>query len=295
MIYSWLYILFNALSLVMVEYTGQIVRPSVILLFGSIYAILFFNGINYSKLALIYKSVKENWALCVVVNATIAVVWLCTVYSTSLAGAGSFTFIFFSVNGTIAFARAHYPHAVAQTLKKISITGSVLLIASMSIYYFEHQPDYRHFLGMLLAAIGGAVSFVYMKQTEQMIKRMKFSASQILAVRFYLSTLLCYLVFPVGSVLQMNAHQFILVSLVSMFALIVPLYVSQKSVEKVGAEVNAMVASTAPLGSGLMELLVAPHNVSLFTLAIYALYGVLNAMPHFYMFYQKRLRTQVLA
>jgi hypothetical protein len=278
MIYCWIYILINAVSALLRQLGGQHFSPAFILLAGSIAAILYFHLINLKTIPYIYKqslAQKSNWFW---LNVSIAITWLCAIYSPAYIGASLYTFIYFAVLGIIGSIFFIYQKKYYNFSQLISLLGLLSLLC-YAIYKNDINISAYQTIGISLALIGGISGFIYSKQSANFMKTAILSTSQILAVRFFLIIPLCFILIPYPLIMNMSFLHLNYAMFIGIFCLIIPIYFSQKGIEEAGPEINAMLSSGTPLLCATLEQLYF-KNLHWQQFLIYILYSIFAVIPY---------------
>lgn len=278
MIFSWIYVLLNALSAILRQIGGNIVAPSLILLIGSFFAILYFHAVNLHKVKFVYQRCwfqKRNW---LILNIYVTVMWLSAVYAPSMIGGPLYIFIFFSILGIFGSLSLFFRDAKQSASQVISLLGLVGLLIFVLYDNIILSFTVREVLGISYAVIGGVSIYFYSKQSAAFMKSTQLSATQVLAIRFYLTIFVCTFLAPKQPFATLNFSNLLLVLAIALFCLIVPLYFVQKGIEKAGPEMNAIITSTTPFATAALEKLYYPTSPQKY-FSIYILYGLFAAFP----------------
>ena len=144
--------------------------PAHILLIGSVCAMIFYHAINVHELKTIYQKciAKKNlWFKC---NLSIALIWICAVYSPPMIGAALYTFLFFSVFGLLGRIGLYTTQTQQNMSQIISIIALIGIISYVIIIRLYHDTTAAVFFGTLLACLGGIGAFIYSKQAAMFMK-----------------------------------------------------------------------------------------------------------------------------
>lgn len=103
---------------------------------------------------------------------------------------------------------------------------------------------------------------------------MNLPATQILAVRFYLTIPVAFFLIPPHSfVNHFTVNDLGSVTLLAFVSMIIPLYFSQKALEVISSELNAIIMSLCPALSGALQEILF-HDVKLEEGIIYIVYAL---------------------
>jgi drug/metabolite transporter (DMT)-like permease len=278
MFYSWIYVFVNAFSALLRQISGDFLSPAVVLLFSCCYAVIYFHLINIHKLKAIYNQCWRNKKSWFFLSILAACIWLSAIYSPSYIGASLYTFLFFAtygILGTIHLYRRNTPETVSYV---ISLLG-LLILLSLVIGLNLDRASHIQLLGLFLACFGGISGFFYSQQSAAFVKTTSLSASQILAVRFYLTIVACFFFLPAHPLAQLTPNNLLLTLMVSIFCLIIPLYCIQRGIQSAGPALNAIIASSVPLVATLLEQCYF-HDVDHNLFIISILYSFFTSLPY---------------
>jgi hypothetical protein len=275
MIYSVLYILFFSFGLVLIQKVDVNISPFFSLLFASVLATIYFNVVNFRKLKAIYLHVFQNKKIWLIVMLIVLWMWLTTIFGPGLIGASFFNFIYFALLGILGFLFTSLKDFNKNKNKfYLGVTISLLLAFSI-IFFLTKNFDLNKVIGILLALLGGVGSFVYFKQSQIFMRKTNFSASQVLAVRFYLAIFLLSFLSPFRqTITTLHFNQWLDLLMLTLATFIIPLYFSQKALEKISAETHAIINSFCPLITGVFQW-VFFRDLAVFNIIIYFLYAFL--------------------
>ncbi|GEM_PF-1598708 len=280
MFFCWMYVLLNSFSSILRQIGGNMISPAMILLLGSLFAIFYYHIVNFKHIKLIYQhcwTQKSNW---LVLNICVTVMWVAAVYAPSMIGSSFYMFEFFATLGIVGSFSLFYGSGKLDWSQLIGLLGLLtLLVYMMVINLYDHFTS-RESLGILFAVVGGSTAFFYSKVSSDFMKTTKISATQVLAVRFYSTVIVCALISPNTAFANLDIHSVSLIIAIAMFSLIVPLYFAQKGIEKAGAEMYAIICSTIPFITALMEELYY-HNVRWQDFTVYTFYCFFVGLPFF--------------
>lgn len=276
MFYSWIYVFVNAFSALLRQMSGDFISPALLLLVSCVIAVLYFHLVNLGKLRKIYQQCleyKKEWAM---LSLLVTVIWLAAIYSPIYLGASLYTFIFFAISGILGTAARYHQGTHRSIHFLISMIGLLMLVLMVTVMNLNSS---QNDLGIFLAFIGGIAGFIYSMKSSAFMKSSQLSASQVLAVRFYLTMLACCFFIPAHAYSQFNLQNVAMAFMISLFCLIIPLYFVQKGIEMAGPERNAIIASTVPLIACVFEQTYYHHtNTTIFIICI--LYSLFTCWPY---------------
>ena len=274
MIYSFLYVFVFSIALILIQKLDLSIPPLFSLLITTIIASLYFNLINKSHLKRIYSDIFGNIKRWFVVMGIVLIMWATTMVGPGKIGASLFNFIYFAWLGFLGFASLSFNHG-----KKIKINFyfglALLLLIIINIYLqFQSAFSYEICYGIMMAFIGGTASFFYFKQSQAFAKNASLSATQVLAVRFYLTIIILAIILPKsGMGHYLTFANLINLILLSFCSLIIPLYFSQKALERITSEQHAIINSLCPLVTGILQTIIF-HDLRKEQLLVYFVYSL---------------------
>lgn len=292
MIYSFFYVLVFSVALVLIQKLDVSIPPLFSLLITASIATLYFNIINRYHLKKIYIHCLENKKQWFLVMFIVLVMWGTTMIGPGQIGASLFNFIYFAWLGMIGFMILSLQN---WHQNKINFYfGLVLLFLVLINIYFELRSSisYSTICGITMALIGGTSSFIYFKKSQALARSAQLSATQVLAVRFYMSIIVLFMILP-------NTHManyFTLINFMNLIvlaflSLIIPLYFSQKALEKITSEQHAIINSLCPIMTGILQEIVF-NDIKNEQLVIYLLYTA--AIITFYFVKKYQLKMEVI-
>lgn len=254
MIYSFLYVLVMSVAIVFIQKLDMSIPPLVSLLVTASIASIYFNLINRHDLKKIYLDCWNNKTQWMLVMLIVLVMWGTSMIGPGVLGASLFNFIYFAWLGMLGFislSLQNWP----ENRNKVYFGICLLILNSINVFFeLRSALSYSVICGIVLSLAGGTASFVYFKQSQALAKKAHLSATQVLAVRFYLSILAILIFLPKHHI----AHYFTWINLINFivlafFSLIIPLYFSQKALEKITSEQHAIINSLCPLITGIVQ------------------------------------------
>lgn len=278
MYFNWIYVFLTAFSAVLRQIGGRNIDPAFILLIGSILAVFYFHLINYSKIKSIYQhcfKYRKNWFY---LSLIVAVMWITSIYAPSLIGASLHTTIYFSVLGICGTAWLYFQKNQKNISGLVGLFGLCGILIYMVVRSILIHRNHFEIFGIMLPVLGGVSGFLYAKQSANFMSLSGLSATQVLAVRFYLTIIFCFFLLPGHSLISLNAYSFLMSASIGAFCLIIPLYFTQKGIEKSGPEVSAIIVSTSPFFTSVFEEAYF-KNLTWETFFISGLYAFFAVLP----------------
>lgn len=281
MIYSFLYVIVFSVALVLIQKLDVTIPPLFSLLITASIASLYFNLINRRQLKKIYSDCFNNKKEWFSVMAIVLVMWGTTMIGPGLIGASLFNFIYFAWLGMLGLIILSLQNWKTQRINFYFGLGLCFLVILNIILELRSSFSYNSIYGIVLALIGGTSSFIYFKKSQALAKTAELTATQVLAVRFYLSIFVLAIVIPKGDFAEyftlMNAINLVLLAF---FSLIIPLYFSQKALEKITSEQHAIINSLCPLVTGVLQEVVF-NDLRVEQMVVYLMYSGMIASFYF--------------
>lgn len=204
----------------------------------------------------------------------VLIMWSTTMIGPGKIGASLFNFIYFSWLGMLGFISLSLKNWREYKIKfYFGVSLFFLIIASIFLELrlsFTNQTLY----GIFLALAGGTSSFIYFKNSQTLAKKAHLTATQILAVRFYLSVIILFIIVPkdhIASYLSFN--NIASLTLLAFLSLVIPLYFSQKALEKISTEQHAIINSLCPIITGILQQITF-NDLKKEQMIIYTLYFI---------------------
>lgn len=273
MIYSFLYVLVNSCAAVLIQKLYYSISPLFSLLVTATIATVFFNLLNIHSLKKMYSACWKEKRLWFGVMVTILVMWNCSMIGPGLIGAALYNFLYFAFVGMLGFMSLALKDFEKNRIKLyfgLCILLLLIIVIGSEFYYFSTKTT---LIGILLGLIGGAVTFLYFKQSQAITKRMHLTPTQILAVRFYLTIIVTFVILPHGSFIQYSTvNNFSHLLLLAALSLIIPLFFQQKGLEKISSEQYSIIVSLCPVVSAILQELVF-KDVHLAYVIVYLAYS----------------------
>jgi len=280
MIYSFLYVLIFSIALILIQKLDITIPPLFSLLVTATIATIYFNIINIKNLKKTYADCfqnKQNWFLVMLI---VLIMWSTTMIGPGKIGASFFNFIYFSWLGTLGFLSLGLQNGIHKRQFYFAACLFALILTNIFLE-LNNSFSLSALTGIALALIGGTSSFIYFRKSQSLAKNANLSATQVLAVRFYLSIVMIFIFLPKH---LLNEHltpiNSLNLMLLAFFSLIIPLYFSQKALEKITPEQHAIINSLCPLITGVLQEITF-NDLRNDQLIIYLLYSMLIASFYF--------------
>lgn len=274
MIYSFLYVFVFSVALVLIQELDINIPPLFSLLITATIATLYFNFINKKNLKKIYADCFANKKQWLLVMSIVLVMWGTTMVGPGKIGASLFNFIYFAWLGMLGLISLSLQNWNTNKVKFYFALSILLLIITNVVFELRASFSMDSIYGMFLALVGGSSSFIYFKQSQTLAKTASLSATQVLAVRFYLAIIMLLIILPkshFGDYLTL--YNLACLVLLAFFSLIIPLYFSQKALEKITSEQHAIINSLCPIVTAVLQQLIF-NDLKIEQVFIYVAYSL---------------------
>lgn len=274
--YSFLFVFVSSFASVLVQKLYLSIPSTFTLLIISIIATIYFNIINIGKLRQLYTHCWQQKKLWLAIMITILIMWYCSMTGPGVLGASLYRFLYFAWLGALGFlSLAFKGKNIARLPLCCSLFALALILVLLSDYLYYHALSYQILITICLPIVGGTTSFIYFKQSQALTKKTPLSATQVLAIRFYLTIVLLGALLPMHNVSNLiTANNFVQLTILATLSLIIPLYCIQKALETISSEYNAIIVSLAPVLTAVIQEL-AFKDVDFRYMVIYALYTLM--------------------
>ena len=272
MIYSFLYVIIYSCASVFIEKLYFSIPPLFSLMITASIATLYFNLVNIGKLKPIYLACWHEKKMWLAIMISVLVMWCCTMTGPGLIGASLNNFMYFGWLGVLGFISLGLQK---EKKSRSKLYFGLMIVGLMAIAIFDtvnHGLTKGNILGLLIGIIGGTASFIYLKQSQILLSKIKLSATQILAIRFYLTIIVLFFVIPKDSFsLYLTWKSMGELIILAFMSLIIPLFFMQKALEKITSEQNAIIMSLSPVVTAFIQELLF-NNVEFKFIVVYLLY-----------------------
>lgn len=289
MIYSFLYVLVFSVALVLIQKLDVSIPPLFSLIVTASIASLYFNIINRRNLTRIYTDCFANKKQWLLIMFIVLIMWGTTMIGPGIIGASLFNFIYFAWLGMLGFMLLAFQDWKLNRIQFYFGLCLLLLIIANVTFELRMSFSYNVIYGISLALLGGTSSFVYFKQSQALAKNASLSATQVLAVRFYLSIIVLLIILPKHHVPEyFTIANFFNLVLLAFVSLIIPLYFSQKALEKITSEQHAIINSSCPIVTGVIQEITF-NDLRMEQMTIYLIYTLTIICFYFSRKYSKKL------
>lgn len=273
MVYSFLYVFIFSIALVLIQKLDVSIPPFLSLFVSAIIATMYFNLINLTRLKEIYFDCIKNLTSWFFLMVSVLVMWGSTMVGPGKIGASTFNFLYFAWLGALGFfslSRQNWRANITKIYFGLIIIFLLIFDISFELY---QSNNLQTVVGVILSLIGGTTSFIYFKQSQLFTKKTSLTATQILAVRFYLSiVVLSVFISSNEPAKYFNISNTFFLIILAFFSLIIPLYFSQKALEKITSEQHAIITSLCPAVTAILQAIIF-KDLSIEHMIIFVLYS----------------------
>ncbi len=251
MIYITLFILFTAISNIILNMFFYHIPNMLLIFLSTTYAVLFFNLIHYKTLPNIYKRLLNKKREYAFLLLSLLGIWVGSFLIPIHFLPSIYLFTFMAINGAIGSVALFYQNKKLSNLfRTLFMSINILIFYLICSRYYSGCKYIILILSTLITAVSG---YAYLK-ISNIFNRYAFNSSQVLAIRFWLLWLL-------SLVATFYCDQFKEISLkivlqtmgISFLYLITPIYCSQKSIETIGPEKTSLAIGFTPLVTFSLE------------------------------------------
>lgn len=289
MSYTFLYMFFTAFSSILRGIVGSKIPIMLSIFLSTLFAVIFFHAINAKNIINIYRKIISLKKLYTITAFSVLIMWM---GSFSIPVYYSPTIQVFAFMAITSFYGSLFLYMKSnRTVSLLPFSFIAAILASFYIIYFLHHPLINSLEMLAMTMITGTSGYIYFLNSNK-LNQHHLSASEILTVRFW--PLLFVSLFFV-----LKDHQYAYIGfkaikdamLVGITSLIVPIYCSQKSIEKMGPELHGILIGLCPYATFTLEKLTLKNVDSTYGYLSAALFFAI-AVPYFSkMIKQKTVKT----
>lgn len=238
-----IYVILTAVSFVFLSQMISEINPWVALLIMSGIALVVFNCMNLAKSRVTYRALWKEKAIWLAMTIALAVDWISMVF----AGYYSDPFVamaaLFIATAMMGFASLYYRQ---RKIIYLLSCGLLALVLGLLLIAYTTVTGKSVVIGILLGIIAGVAFYGYIASSAALAIRRGLNSLSVLATRFWGMFLIALVCAKWELVLLLNFRQYLELLLVSLGALIIPIYFNQQAIAKLGAELTAVFISLVP-------------------------------------------------
>ncbi|WP_423062959.1 hypothetical protein [Candidiatus Paracoxiella cheracis] len=269
---SLAYAVVTALSIALIHIFTQGSVPLLLLSASALLAIIWFNGINYRRLAALYTPSLRQLKFIIVVNIIIAIQWTATFYGAKFSVPFNFLLVAFTmplIISNIVLIRRGKSHILSLCFN--------LTLCGLVIYTMKNP------IGVYCALAVGVLAYIYRKYTYIVMKKENYTRLDILCLRNYgllAVSLGAYFIYHSQiTMVWPSPYALIVIPLISF---IIPIYLNQAGIKNAGAERHSAIASLTPMLAIGISLLLGVKDLTTSSLIIGAIAALALIIQNLY-------------
>ena len=233
---------------------------------------VFFTLINIKCMPAIFKCAISSWHSYLFLAVLIGSNWICSIFGIPRSNAFLYSLGYFMFSASLAYLNDYL------TTKDLKF--GLLCMMSWIILLVALAMNLKFILGFLIALLGGATGYLYRRTTYVFSEQENFSSSQILSIRFYPLLILLSTQFHLPDLVMLSTYQWSVILLFAVLAFIIPNYLNQVAIIKLGANHSTVIAAFIFPVSCLLEQILHRH-ISIDANLIVALIATLTMLIPF--------------
>lgn len=251
-----IYVVLTAVSFVFLNQLISEIDPWVALVIMSGYALVLFNALNFRGLVNSYQAIIREKLIWIAMVLMLAIDWISMVFASFYSDPFVAMAALFIATAVIGFLRLYL---VQRKIIYLLSTGLLLLVIGLMLVGYNTLAGKSVIIGISLGLAAGVAFYGYIASSAELAARQKLSSLAVLATRFWGVFLIAVVVVKWELVLALNVRQYLELLLVSLGALIIPIYFNQQAIAKLGAELTAVFISLVPPLTYLIYIIYLGH------------------------------------
>lgn len=277
--YALLYVVIYSTGSVLVQKLYLSIPTTFTLMVAAFITALFFNLVNLKSIGKIHVAFWQQKRLWLAIMVTILIMWFCTMTGTGALGASLYNFLYFASVGTLGFLSLGLSAGPQRVKLYFGLLASAL-IGGVLAYNCKIHWSVHYGYAIAMPIVGAVCSFIYFKQSRAVMVKSQLSASQVLAMRFYLTIILLFFITPhTDFVTYGTLPNLGLLTLLAALTLIAPMYFLQRALGKITSEQSAIIISLTPMVTAVLQE-AAFQDVDFKYLIIYFAYTLILLMSY---------------
>jgi hypothetical protein len=249
--YALLYVICTAISVIFIRLIGTRMPDMLLIFMSTSFAILFFNVHRWKSVTDIYARIIKLRTAFIVINTLMLIQWFGSFLIPVYFSPAAFIISLFSILSLLSSYMLYRAQKKKSQLIKLLLL-SLSLISFYIMYGFSY-PGMLYLIFLFSTLSVGIVGYTYLRVSAK-LNQQNFTAIEILSFRFWLLWLvsLAYVLYDH----QFAQLDFIMIPqtlLIATVTLIIPIYFSQKSIEKIGPDKSGLIFGFTPLAITMME------------------------------------------
>jgi len=225
-----------------------------ILFVACLVSTIFFTIINFRSMKIVLIAGLRSWRLYFISSSLIGVNWICSIFGVIYSNAFLYTLGYFIFSSSLAHLNNYW--LIREK------TSAVLWLVSWALLLFTFIVNFNFLLGILISIISGATGYLYRKVIIKFSQKEALNASQIISTRFYPLIFLLAFKFKLDDIASISQQQIYIILIFTITSLIIPVFLNQISILKLGAYQSTMLSAFIFPISWLIEQLIK-HNLAL--------------------------------
>lgn len=264
MIYLLLYVILTSLSCVIIKLFAMAYSGDSLLLLSVFYAIIFFHILNFREIVVVYKILMQKKILYFTLMLSIAIIWGLTFAGSIFISPTFLSFVIMLIGVVFAMVFEYKKSTTKLNLFSLLLVVGLFILFMIHLYGSYNGSSFGLMLIMFIL-IGGA-DYVYASSCYAILKDKKLSVTQVLAARFWLLLIVScgYMAYDVKSMLVIKNINFMLIGssfMVALVSFIIPIFLYQKAIHKVGVNLSMTISGVIPLMTFLFEKYIINDSV----------------------------------
>lgn len=268
MIYSFCYVLLSALFGILLNYmsnitTNQLSNEILIFLIAA-YALITYHLINIRNIRKTYRKLLDINKIDIIILLILITISLTGCFYVPIYfNPSTLSFTFMSISSCCASLSLFLKFRDKHNLWVFLVI--FIIIITFYVWHYILLPNlFMFFLMVISTLITGIFSYLYFVKSHE-FSIAGLSAVEILTFRFWLLFIILGIVCIInGDFLQLTWSILFKIFCVSLLVLVLPIYFSQKGIEKIGPNMHGIILGFTPLLSYILEnLILKIHDMSM--------------------------------
>lgn len=259
---------FFAVAVNKLEATGD---PFTIVFFTFLFTTVFFTLINLPSIREFCSNLRHSPKQLVVINIVSVVIWLGVFWSLKYLNPAESLCVYMSMTPIATLLFTTKLKNIGQHKKDIFYGLAIIILLSIlvldTVYLVPNK--WFVFLGVIFGLAAGITGAFYNVFSQKMHKN-NFTATQVLAMRFYLLLIISLVMSVHGNMLMATLHNISWITFLGLALLssVLPLFFKQQAIIFIGAQKISYVMPFTPVAAYGIELLTGAYkfNPSVFIL-----------------------------
>lgn len=251
-----IYVVLTAVSFVFLNQLISEIDPWVALVVMSGYALVLFNALNFRCLIDSYQAIVREKLIWIAMVLMLAIDWISMVFASFYSDPFVAMAALFIATAVIGFLRLYL---VQRKIIYLLSSGLLVMVIGLMLVGYSTLAGKSVIIGISLGIAAGVAFYGYIACSAALAVRQKLSSLAVLATRFWGVFLIAVVVVKWELVLALNIRQYLQLLVVSLGALVIPVYFNQQAIVKLGAELTAVFISLVPPLTYLIYIIYLGH------------------------------------